>query len=105
MLALSDRSADALQADAKKARGGNKAAAARIEKERTEANAYMAKFGIAYASTRPPQVDDEASRERQGKARAKREGERRDAFAGRTDEAGRVVFATPAVRRAAGGGR
>jgi hypothetical protein len=105
MLLCSDDESTALDKDATLARKGNAGAVARLEALRAKADGEFDRAAAAYAATRPARVDDEASRERQGKARAKREDERRDAFAGRTDEAGRVVFATPAVRRAAGGGR
>lgn len=100
MLALSDRPDADLRADAKKARGGNRAAIARLEKERDKANAYMAGFWAAYAATRPPRVETDESRERAGKARARREGERREAFAGRVTDDGKVVYSTAKARRA-----
>jgi hypothetical protein len=87
------REVDVRRAD-EAGRKGDREAAAWLAEMRTEADRLVAQAEVAYAATRPPKG--------QGRGGRDGDGERRGYFAGRTDEAGWVVFATPSAKAVGG---
>jgi hypothetical protein len=83
-------------------RKGDRKKALWLAKVRAEADKLVAWVEAAYAKTRPPPKRDEGGDERQDEAHRERDREHRGHYAGRTDEAGRVVFATPRTKAVRG---